>query len=91
MISITSREEKENLFSKEFRSILDSITPSVLEGFESSTVQLLLEVCYSYLTHEELETQLDNSEPMKHRVLGISILDSVVTFVLTTNNHSDDR
>ena len=56
-MSITSREEKENLFSKEFRSILDSITPSVLEGFESSTIQLLLEVCYSYLTHEELETQ----------------------------------
>lgn len=28
---------------------------------------------------------------MKTRILGISILDSVVTFVLTTNNHSDDR
>lgn len=51
------RESKEDIFSEAFRSILDSITPSILTGFDSSTVQLLLEVCYSYLTDKDIQHQ----------------------------------
>lgn len=52
-----NRERKEDIFSEAFRSILDSITPSILTGFDSSTIQLLLEICYSYLADKEIQHQ----------------------------------
>ena len=53
----SSIEKAKRTFSEAFRSILDSITPSILTGFDSSTVQLLLEVCYSYLTDKDIQHQ----------------------------------
>ena len=57
LLVFINRERKEDIFSEAFRSILDSITPSILTGFDSSTIQLLLEICYSYLADKEIQHQ----------------------------------
>lgn len=74
-----TRDSGEDIFTESFKSILSSITPATLTHFDSSTILLLLEICNSYLTKNGEQT-----------VLGISILDSIISFVLNTNNHSDD-
>ena len=69
----------EDIFSDSFQSILSRITPATLTQFDTSTILLLLEICYSYLAK--------NGEQV---LLGINVLDSIVSFVLNTDNHCND-
>ena len=51
------RDQHEDLFSPSFQSLLTSISLPQLTHFHETTIQLLLEICYSYLTHSLLNNQ----------------------------------
>ena len=44
-----------DIFTEEFKQILADITPAMLVTFDTNTIQLLLELVYSYLSHETQE------------------------------------
>lgn len=52
------RENQVDLFSAEFQSLFTSISPAHLLRFGDNTIQLLLEICYSYLSHSDINLQL---------------------------------
>ena len=52
----------------------------MLSQFETNTILLLLEVCYSYLTHSNTQDE----------ELGINILDSLMIFVLSKEDHAEN-
>lgn len=46
-----------DLFSNQFQSILTTISPNQLSLFTKNTIQLLLEICYSYLSNSDQQLQ----------------------------------
>lgn len=87
---LSLREKDVDIFSKEFQSILNEITPQMLPQFETNTIQLLLEICYSYLTQESNQYELECSFPITLRELGMNILDSLILFALNTDCHPEN-
>lgn len=69
---------------------MNEITPQMLPQFETNTIQLLLEICYSYLTQESNQYELECSFPITLRELGMNILDSLILFALNTDFHPEN-
>lgn len=69
---------------------MNKITPQMLSQFETNTIQLLLEICYSYLSHESNQYELECSFPITLRELGMNILDSLILFALNTDCHPEN-
>ena len=46
-----------DIFSTTFQTILDGITPSILQGMRDETIVLLLELCCSYFNQSVMSFQ----------------------------------
>lgn len=57
---INDSENHLDLFSDQFQSILNTISPNQLSIFGDNTIHLLLEICYSYLSNSNEQLQYFN-------------------------------
>lgn len=57
MIMMKCSDNHMDLFSNQFQSILTTISPNQLSLFTKNTIQLLLEICYSYLSNSDQQLQ----------------------------------
>ena len=51
------RESGMDIFSATFQTILDGITPTILQRMQDGTILLLLELCFSYFNQSEISFQ----------------------------------